>query len=379
MMLRGGDGSGPEAPERKPVAVLVSFSGDGGVERMIVNLLEAFAARGLPVDLLLIKAQGPYPQSIPSAVNVIQIGSGHTFTSLPAVVRYLQQYRPQALLAAKERAGQVALWARRLSAVPTRIVVRLGTTRSAAMKDKHPVLRWLREQSMRFGYRSVDTIVAVSRGVADDIAKTTGLPSARIRVICNPVVTPKMLALAQAPAPHPWFQPDAPPVILAAGRFTEQKDFPTLIRAFERVRQLQPCRLVILGKGQLQSELESLASDLRVREAVHFPGFVNNPYAYMARAALFVLSSAWEGSPNVLTEALAVGTPVVATDCPSGPREILQGGRYGQLVPVGDVQRLGEAMLGTLSNPLPNEVLRKAAEPYRVNESASAYLNALGL
>jgi glycosyltransferase involved in cell wall biosynthesis len=375
----GKRGNDPGRPDRKPIAVLVSFSGDGGVERMLVNLLDAFAARGYPVDLLLIKAQGPYWQSITPAVNVIHLRSGHTFTSLPAVTRYLWQHRPQALLAAKERAGQVALWARRLSAVPTRVVVRLGTTRSAAMKDKNSLLRWLRDQSMRVGYRSVDTIVAVSQGVADDIARTTALPAARIRVICNPVVTPKMLGLAQERLAHPWLQPDSPPVILAAGRFTKQKDFSTLIRAFQRVRQSQPCRLIILGKGQLQSDLESLASELGIREEVHFPGFVANPYAYMARAALFVLSSAWEGSPNVLTEALALGTPVVATDCPSGPREILQDGRYGRLVPVADVQRLGEAMIGTLTNPLPSEVLRRAAAPYSVNESAGAYLNALGV
>ena len=237
----------------------------------------------------------------------------------------------------------------------------------------------LRDQSMRVSYRSVDAIVAVSQGVADDIARTTGLPSARIRVICNPVVTAKMLGLAQEPVAHPWLRPDSPPVILAAGRLTKQKDFATLIRAFQRVRQSQPCRLLILGKGQLQSDLESLASALGVRDEVDFPGFVANPYAYMAKAALFALSSAWEGSPNVLTEALALGTPVVATDCPSGPREILQGGRYGRLVPVGDVQRLGEAIIATLTNPLPGEVLRRAAAPYSANESAGAYLNALGV
>ncbi|MGB5494721.1 MAG: glycosyltransferase, partial [Sedimenticolaceae bacterium] len=174
-------------------------------------------------------------------------------------------------------------------------------------------------------------------------------------------------------------EPFAVPVILGAGRLTEQKDFATLLRAFARMQALRPVRLVILGEGRLRGELERLADELGVGDRVALPGFTTNPYAWLARAALFVLSSAWEGSPNVLTEALALGVPSVATDCPSGPRELLAGGRYGALVAVGDPGGLAEAMLATLEAPLPAGQLRQAVSDYTAEAAALGYLGALGL
>jgi glycosyltransferase involved in cell wall biosynthesis len=204
------------------------------------------------------------------------------------------------------------------------------------------------------------------------------LPRERISVIRNPVVTPRMQALAQAPVPD-WFTAGGAPVILGAGRLTEQKDFASLLRAFAIVRGQRPVRLVILGDGGKRAALTALAQELGVSAAVSMPGYVDNPYAYMARAQLFVLSSRWEGSPNVLTEALALGTPVVATDCPSGPREILRGGEVAPLVPVGDVQALAQAMLGALDRPSPPELLRAAASEYTQAASGQRYLEILGL
>ncbi|MGE0371534.1 MAG: glycosyltransferase, partial [Gammaproteobacteria bacterium] len=187
-------------------------------------------------------------------------------------------------------------------------------------------------------------------------------------------------ALAREAPPHPWLEEAAgPPVILGMGRFTEQKDFATLIRAFARLRAGRACRLMLLGRGRLQAEYEALATRLGVTADIAFPGFAENPYSYLARARLFVLSSAWEGSPNALTEALALGVPVVSTDCPSGPRELLAAGRYGTLVPVADDAALARAMAATLDGPLPAAELRLAAADYTVEASARAYLTALGL
>ena len=219
----------------------------------------------------------------------------------------------------------------------------------------------------------------VSHGVAEDTRRITGLPAARVTVVRNPVVTPRLAELAAAPCPHPWLQPSAVPVILGAGRLTEQKDFVTLLRAFARMQAIRPVRLAILGEGRLRGELERLAHELGVGERVALPGFTTNPYAWMARAALFVLSSAWEGSPNVLAEALALGVPSVATDCPSGPRELLAGGRYGALVEVGDHVGLAEAMLATLAAPPPAGHLRQAVSDYTAEAAAQGYLGALGL
>jgi glycosyltransferase involved in cell wall biosynthesis len=169
------------------------------------------------------------------------------------------------------------------------------------------------------------------------------------------------------------------PVILGVGELCARKDFGTLIRAFALVRRERPARLVILGKGRQREKLEALARELGVGADVSLPGFVNNPYPYMKRASLFVLSSAYEGFGNVLVEALATGTPVVATDCPSGPREILEDGRYGPLVPVGDVRRLASSILDTLAHPPEPPLLVQAAERFRVESSAVQYLTALGI
>jgi glycosyltransferase involved in cell wall biosynthesis len=361
------------------LAVLVSFSGDGGVERMMINLLHGMAARGIAIDLLLIKAQGSQLQQLPPGIRIIKLGSPHTFLNLPALIRYLRTARPAALLAAKHRALLLALWARRLSGVPVRIVGRIGTTVSAALAGKSRVRHALWAGAVRRFYPRADVVVAVSQGVADDIRAMGGM-AARLTVIRNPVVTPRLETLAQEPPPHPWLaEVGGPPVIIGMGRFTEQKDFCTLIRAFARLRAGRACRLLLLGRGQLLAEYQALAAQLDVAADIAFPGFAANPYSYLARARLFVLSSAWEGSPNALTEALALGVPVVATDCPSGPRELLAGGRYGALVAVGDDAALAAALAATLDAPLPTEQLRRAAVDYTVEASTRAYLQVLGL
>jgi len=346
---------------------------------MVINLVEEFVRRGLRVDLLLIRAESAHLDQVPTEVNVINLGVRHTLTSIPAIVRYLREVRPRVLLAAKDRAGRAALWARRISGVDTRIVIRLGTNLSAALQGKLAIQRWSRYWPMRLNYAAVDAVVAVSHGVAADTAKITGLPSDRIHVIRNPVVTPRLRLLAEAPTPHPWLEVIAPPVILGAGRLTKQKDFSTLLRAFARLKGQMQARLIILGEGGERGKLERLIKDLGLSADVALPGFSANPYAYMARASLFVLSSRWEGSPNVLTEAMALGTAVVATDCPSGPREILQDGRIGALVPVGDVAELAEAMRVTLASPPDPALLRAAVQDYQVETSATEYLRVLGL
>ncbi|CAI8944847.1 glycosyltransferase [Methylocaldum szegediense] len=362
------------------LAVLISFSGTGGVERMVMNLLPAFSQAGVAVDLLAILRK-PAPELLRlngSGLRVLDFGVGHTALAVPGLARYLKTEKPAALLAAKDRAIRAAVLAKRLSRVDTRLVGRLGTHLSAAMAHKPALIRWARLWPMREMYAAVDRIVAVSEGVAEDTRRIARLPPEKIVVIRNPVITPDMLEKSRMPVDHPWFESSNIPVILGAGRLTRQKDFSTLIRAFARVRSTIDSRLLILGEGRLRPDLEKLAARLGIADAVSLPGHVANPYAYMARSSLFVLSSAWEGSPNVLTEALALGTPVVSTDCPSGPREILRDGRFGPLVPVGDAERLAEAMLNMLQSPLDSRFLREASAEYTVERSAARYLDVLG-
>jgi glycosyltransferase involved in cell wall biosynthesis len=212
-----------------------------------------------------------------------------------------------------------------------------------------------------------------------DIAHILGIPAERIRVAPNPTVTTELERLAGMPLDDPWFAPNEPPVVLGVGRLEPQKDFPNLLRAFALLKRVRPCRLIVLGEGKEREALARLAVELGIERDFKMPGFVENPYAYMTRASLFVLSSRWEGSPNGLTEALALGTPLVATDCPDGPREILEDGKHGPLVPVGNTQALACAMQQVLANPPAREPLRAAGLRYTLERSADAYIEALGL
>ncbi len=361
------------------VALFLSFSGHGGVERMVVNLAGGLAGRGLRVDLVLARAEGGHAGVWPEGVRVVPLGTRHTHSALPALVAYLRRERPAALLAAKDRAIRVAVVARRLAGVPVRLVGRLGTTVTASLAGRSAATRWVWYLGMRGFYPQLDALVAVSDGVAADVRAITGLPPGRVTVVRNPVVTHDLVRLAAAPVEHPWLSGREAPVVVGMGRLTRQKDFPTLLQAFARVRAVRPCRLVILGEGREREALTSLAHTLGVAGDVSLPGFAANPYPVLAAATVFVLSSAWEGSPNALTEAMALGTPVVATDCPSGPAELLRGGAVAPLVPVGDDAAMAEAILQQLDRPTPPLDLREAVRDYHVDVSARAYAEVLGL
>ncbi len=359
------------------LTVFTSFSGQGGVERMVLNLVEAMAVAGMTIDLLALKADSDHLRDLPEGVRLVRLKARHSSTVVSELAAYLKKHRPKAMLVAKDRPGRAALRARRKAGVDTRIVIRLGTNLSAALQHKPAWQRWLRRWPLKRGYRDVDHVVAVSQGVADDTASVAGVPSDRISVIRNPVVTASMLEAAREPVDHRWFRRHDLPVILGAGRLTVQKDFETLIRAFDRVRQKHSARLIILGEGGTRPRLQALVAELGLEEIVDLPGFQANPHAWMRAADLFVLSSRWEGSPNVLTEAIALGTPVVSTDCPSGPVELLQEGKFGPLAPVGDVESLAEAMLVTLRHPLDADTLKQAAAEYSASNAARRYLDVL--
>lgn len=361
------------------IAVLLSYSGDGGVERMVNELITGLLEEGHAVDVLVLKARGGHFAELPAGANVIRLRNQHAWRAAGEVARYLRRARPAALLAAKDRAGRAAVRARRRAGVPTRVAIRIGNTLSESLAGRSRLRRWLRYGLIRRSYPHADAIVAVSQGVAEDVVATSGVPAARVHVVPNPVLTPALYARAREQPEHPWLAAKSTPVILAVGRLTRQKEFPTLLRAFARVRARLECRLIVLGEGEERSALAGLARELEVDEDADFPGFAANPYAHMAGADLLVLSSAWEGSPNVLTEALALGVPVVSTDCRSGPREVLADGRYGPLVPVGDAEALADAIVRTLREPLPAETLREAVAGFTRAASTAGYTRVLGL
>lgn len=369
------------------IAVYVPSLNGGGAERFAITLAKGIAHRGFAVDLVLAKAEGPYLNETMPGVRVVDLGARRLRTSVvalaqyvPALTAYLLRERPQAMLSVMNHANVIALVARKCAGTQTRLVVSERDNLSAALQRtiaslgarRGPIMPWV----MRYTYPWADQVVAVSEGVADDLARTIHLLRNRIKVINNPTVTPEVSAQANAPLGHPWFQDDAVPVVLAAGRFDAQKNFEVLIRAFAKLRAVTAARLMILGEGDTRPQLEALVDTLGLSEDVALPGFQDNPYSYMRRAALFVLSSNHEGTANVLIEAMACGTAVVSTDCPSGPSEILENGKWGRLVQVGDVDALADAMRVTLAEAKHPDVATRAQD-FGVEQAVDRYLQLL--
>ena len=363
------------------VCIYINTFGDGGVERMLVNLARGLSHHGVAVDFIVNHSQAPYLDQLSDGVRLIEFQTQKPKARLRKLLDYLSEYNPDALLSAKTKDDRVALAAKRNTSADTRFFLRPGSALSERFRARrtNALKKWLTTRRFRQLFNQADGIIAVSQGVADDVADITGIDPARIRVVRNPNITPEFYQLAEQPVDHPWFEPDQPPVLIGMGGLRNAKDFPTLIRAFARVAETRPCRLMILGRGHKHEELLKLADTLGISDRVLLPGFIENPFAYVSRCALFVLSSRWEGSPNVLTEALALGTPVVATNCRSGPYEITQAGQYGRLVPVGDVEAMSQAINETLDNPPDAEWLKSAVVEYTMERSARSYLAAMGL
>jgi glycosyltransferase involved in cell wall biosynthesis len=362
-----------------PIALFLPSMGPGGVQRDMINLAREFLERDLGVDMVLVRAHGPLLKEIPAGVRIVDLKARRALTSLPALVRYLHREHPAVMLASQPHNNMVALWVRRLALPRMRLFVSEHGHVSTALKYSRRLAERFFPILMRWFYPWADGIIAVSRGTADDLAQCAHLPPERIIVIPNPVVTPEMEALMQQPVTHPWFAPGSPPVILAIGRLHPAKDYPTLLRAFSLLRSSHPCRLLILGEGEQRPQLQSLCEQLQIASEVDLPGFEGNPFRYMQRCAVFALASAWEGFGNVLVEALACGATIVSTDCPGGPAEILECGKYGTLVPVGDPKALAQALEQALEHPLDPESLRRRAQDFTSQHVAGEYLRVMGI
>lgn len=358
------------------LAIFVPDLAAGGAQRSMIKLAGGLAERDYQVDLVLAHASGPFLAETPDTVRLVDLGAPRVLASLPHLVDYLQRERPAAMLSVLH-ANLVALWARRLTGIPHRLVV---SERNTLSSEVHAYAADVRMRLIplltRRCYPWADAVVAVSWGVAADLVRYAKLSPRQVRVIYNPIITPGLRMKAQESLAHPWFAPGAPPVTLAVGRLEAQKDFTTLIHAFALVRRSRPVRLLILGEGDERTQLEATAQQLGVQDDVGLPGFVPNPYPYMARAGTYVLSSRWEGLPGVLIEALYCGAPLVSTDCPSGPREILAGGRYGLLTPVGDAPKLAAAIDAALNGEAPH-ASQESWQPFELETVVNQYEDAL--
>jgi glycosyltransferase involved in cell wall biosynthesis len=381
-------------------------SGGGGAERMMVNLASGLAELGHRVDLLLGRAEGPYLDEISPAVRCINLDVGGAvsaiptlarrpdllrglwplgygvlghwaFGAIPGLVRYLREERPAGMITALNNSNIAAVCAREIAGVDTRLMITERNTLTVMVREVPKLKNRVLPRLVRSYYPLADVMGAVSQGVADDLARVLGVPPETVRVTYNPVVDADLPRRAAEPVDHPWLQGEGPPVFLGVGKFKDQKGFDLLIRAFARVRAEIPARLVIIGEGKLRTALEGLRDELGLKDDVDLPGFANNPFAYMARASVFVLSSRFEGLPGVLIQAMAAGAPVVSTDCPSGPSEILRGGELGPLVPVDDVEALAAGMKTACEAPVDAQLLKARADDFSVKRVAQRHLDLL--
>lgn len=371
---------GGDVSQQPRVAFYMRLLYGGGAERVVVNLMAGMVKRGIAVDLVLNTVSGPFMSQVPKAVNVVDLSAPRMIEGLPKLANYLKTTQPDALITGLHYNSEISLWARAIARLQgnckTKVLVIEHNTLSIH-SQRRKTDRWAPFLS-RWFYPWSDRLVAVSQGAAADLAKVTGLSRDEIDVIYNPVITPELQEQAAEPLEHPWFQPGEPPVILGIGRLEPQKDFATLVRAFAKLRKQQDCRLVLLGAGQKHVELENLAKQLGVKESVKLLGFVDNPHRYLARAGVFVLSSAWEGLSNVLIEAIALGIPAVSTDCPCGPSEVIDGGKYGRLVPVGDADAMALAIAESLENPV-TPASKTWLQQFTVDIATVNYLKLLAL
>ncbi len=388
------------------IAIYIRSLRGGGAQRIALTVAGALARRGYRVDLVLDRKTGPYVSQIPEGVRVVNFGTRRFLRGVPsllryhresrdfwptirsgvrpstlgsagAMLRYLRRERPDAMLSMLSWNNLLAIWAQQASGHPMRLVVSERNVLTPDLDlDGHPAPKDAAVPTLAGAlYPEADEVATISAGCADDLAQVTGLDRERIRVVHNGF-SPNILERAQEEPEHPWLAKGGdggPPVILAVGRLTRQKDYPTLLRSFARLRTRRPARLLILGRGKEQAALETLARELDIAGDVDFAGFVDNPFAYYRCADLFVLSSAWEGFGNVLIEAMACGCPLVSTDCPGGPVEILEGGRFGPLVPVGDDAALAQAIAEVLDAPPDRDAMRVAAERFSEERMVTAY------
>jgi len=360
------------------LAIFLATSGHSGVDKIMGNLIRELGRRNIPVHLLTIRNHGPYLEEVPDSVRIVDLQSSHVDTAFPALVRYLKKEHPAFMLTDKDRVNRAALLAAMMSGASTKLSIRVGTTVSKNLERRDWFARTMQILSIRTLYSKASNILVPSAGAAEDLETKFHLPSEKIKVVPSPVITDDFEQKCSEPVNHAWLSNKTAPVILGAGELCSRKDFTTLIKAVSVVRKEMDVKLIIAGKGKKKKALIALADELGIKDSIDLVGFVQNLPAWMAKADLFVLSSICEGMPVVLIEALAAGTDVVSTDCPSGPRELLQNGLVAPLVPVGDSEALARAMLNRLRATREPERLKEAVSKFMVRASATSYLEAIG-
>ncbi|HEU0118159.1 MAG TPA: glycosyltransferase [Alphaproteobacteria bacterium] len=361
----------------KSVVFFLPTLAGGGAERDTLTLAGHFAAKGHKVTLLLQRREGELLKAIPKTIRTVSLDQPRTLLAVFPLTAFLQQEKPDVLISSFGHNNIIAILARMISGLQTRIIVCQHTSLSIESKF-HTNWQYLFLPFLsRIFLPRAQGIVAVSQSVANDLSKTAKLPINRVTIIYNPVVTADFEERMNEDISHPWFGSGIP-VVLGVGRLVEEKDFATLIQAFAVVAQKYEVRLAIVGDGPLRQSLIDLTKKLGVNDLVMFLGYQTNPLPFIRRAAVLAASSKHEGFGNALVEALACGTPVVSTKV-GGAEEILKQGSYGQLVPIGNPGELTKAIAATLSNPLPKDFLKRRGMEFTAERAGELYARLCGL
>lgn len=370
------------ADEARPdVALFIPTLYSGGAERVQINLAKHFLDRGLQVDLVVCKYFGSLKDKVPNGVRLISLDASKVMFSLPAYLRYLRIARPPIVLSSVENANIISCLGKMFGSHRHRLLVRLDNSLSEPGILPLQMHRWPVMMAIASTFHAADGFVAVSRGLKEQLRRVPGLGRKPIHHIYNPIIDKEFDAQARLSPELPSSVGPEDPFVLAVGRLHKQKGYRHLLMAFARIVKQRSAHLVILGEGDERDELQKLADTLGIASRVHFLGYRSNALAYMRQAAVFVLSSHAEGFGNVIVEALACGTPVISTDCPHGPREILADGRYGTLVPVGEVDALADAMAAKLDQPKPplSNELKEHLQLFSIEAIGKQYLETLDL
>jgi glycosyltransferase involved in cell wall biosynthesis len=358
------------------VTLLLPNLEGGGAERAFVDLANAFAARGIRVDFVLANCQGPYVEELSSTVRVVDFGTTQWLPVLWKLVRYLKRERPDALLSGLDVANAVAIIASLFAGMLSRCVISQRAVVRPAWQIERPRTWRLWMLLFRLTYSRARLVICNSSAAAAECVRDLNVAPGKCVVVLNAVDVPQVTSLAGEKIDDGWFSPLAPPLLLSVGSLTPRKDMGTLIRTLAIVRRTRVCNLLILGEGSERVALEALVRELGLEEYVRLPGFVANPFPWMARADVLLSASLAEGCPNVIQQALALGTAVVATDCPGGTGEVLENGRWGRLVPMRDASAIAEATLATLLEPNHPDG-RVRAQSFDSRRTAETYLQLL--
>lgn len=355
------------------ISIIIPHVGGGGAERAFVQLANGLHKAGENVHFVTIaNDKGHYRNELIDKMPFFNLNTGRVRYSLVPLCRYINSHKPDIIVTALMNIWMLAM--KPFLKNSPKIVISERNNFSEVIKVKKPKYHGCaRLLVSKFLYPKANAMVAVSRGVADDLVELGLVKPEKTRVIYNPVISQNFLDLA-GEEPSLNLLSNNMPNFIAVGRLHEQKNYPLLLSAFALVRKETKCRLIILGEGELRELVEQKIDELGIKDDVLLPGFIQNPFSYMARADCFVLSSDREGLPGVLIQALGCGTTAVSTDCKSGPSEILDGGKYGTLIPCGDVSALAKAMKNALANPFPKEMLRERAKFFSEENCVNGYL-----